>query len=143
MKLPFVWRRTAEASEEVWKDRVDHWRGRAETAETQLRAEVTARRTAAARFSDLFDEHQQLTREHARLLAQTPTFDDDSARTAAERIAHLQSEVTRARAEAATETRRADRLQQRLDDAVGLGPRGIANSGPWQPGYRTPKEDAK
>ena len=136
-----MWRRTAEATEQAWKDRVDHWRGRTETAETQLRAEVTARRTAAEKYSDLFDQHQQLTRDHARLIAQTPTFDADSARTAAERIAHLQSEVTRARTEAAAETRRADRLQQRLDDAVGLGPRSIKDSSPWQPGYRKPKGD--
>jgi chromosome segregation ATPase len=143
VKLPFVWRRTAEAGEQVWKDRVEYWRERAEAAERRHTTKENALRTASRQFSDLFDQHQQLTRDHARLIAQTPTFDDDSARTAAERIAHLQSEVTRARAEAATETRRANRLQQRLDDAVGLGPRGIANSGPWQPGYRKPKEDAK
>ncbi|MFI8301514.1 hypothetical protein ACIGCZ_37025 [Streptomyces nigra] len=143
MRVPFVWRRTAEATEQAWKDRVEYWRERAESAERNHATKENALRTAARQFSGLFDQHQQLTRDHARLTAQTPAFDDGAARTAAERIAHLQSEVTRARAEAATETRRADRLQQRLDDAVGLGPRGIANSGPWQPGYRKPKEDAK
>jgi hypothetical protein len=141
VKLPFVWRRTAEANERMWKERTDYWRGRAESAERDLTVEVHARRTATEKFSDLFDEHQQLTRDHARLTAQPARFDDGKARHAAARIERLVHGVARARAEAATETRRADRLQQRLDDAVGLGPRGIKDSSPWQPGFRKPKGD--
>jgi hypothetical protein len=41
-----------------------------------------------------------------------------------------------------TEGRRADRLQTRLDDAVGLKPCRIEDSSRWQPGYQKPKEDA-
>ncbi|KAB2975994.1 hypothetical protein F8R89_30775 [Streptomyces sp. SS1-1] len=142
MRVPFVWRRTAEANVCMWKDRAAYWRGRAETAESQLRAEVAARRTAAEKFSDLFDEHEQLTRDHARLAARPARFDGDKARHAAARIERLVRGVARARAEAASETRRADRLQARLDDAVGMPQGGrIANSGPWQPGFRKTEVD--
>ncbi|MFJ8049861.1 hypothetical protein [Streptomyces luteogriseus] len=41
------------------------------------------------------------------------------------------------------EKARADHLQRRLDDAVGLHHGGrISDSRTWQPGYRKPKEDA-
>ncbi|MFF7485587.1 hypothetical protein ACFZBC_08825 [Streptomyces luteogriseus] len=142
MRIPFVWRRTAEANEQAWKERIDYWRERAESAERDLKAEVNARRTATTQFSDLFDQHQQLTRDHARLAARPAQFDDDKARKAATRIERLVRGVARARTEAAAEARRADHLQTRLDDAVGLGPRGIKDSRTWQPGYRKPKEDA-
>ena len=142
MKLPFVWRRTAEANEQAWKERVDYWRGRAETAERSLATEVHVSRITAKQFSDLFDQHQQLTHQHAALIAQPAGFDTGKARVAAERIARLQRAVARARSERTTEARRANRLQQRLDDAVGLTPGHITSSGRWQPGYQKPKGDA-
>jgi len=40
------------------------------------------------------------------------------------------------------EKRRADHLQQRLDDAVGLPAGRITDSRSWQPGYVAPKESA-
>ncbi|MFD8254972.1 hypothetical protein [Streptomyces werraensis] len=43
----------------------------------------------------------------------------------------------------AREQRRADHLQQRLDDAVGLTSKGIQDSSRWQPGYKpAPKPEA-
>lgn len=45
------------------------------------------------------------------------------------------------RLELDAERRRADDLQQRLDDAVGLASGGILNSAPWQPGYQVPTPD--
>ncbi|WP_030344874.1 hypothetical protein [Streptomyces sp. NRRL S-1022] len=39
------------------------------------------------------------------------------------------------------ERKRADGLQRRLDDAVGLKPQAIQDSSRWQPGYKAPKED--
>ncbi|NJP70408.1 hypothetical protein [Streptomyces sp. C1-2] len=41
--------------------------------------------------------------------------------------------------ELAAEKRRADQLQTRLDDAVGLGADRIADSGPWQPARTSTK----
>lgn len=38
------------------------------------------------------------------------------------------------------EKKRADHLQRRLDEAVGLKPGRIEDSSRWQPGYRDPKE---
>ncbi|MGW7495405.1 hypothetical protein ACWGKA_14035 [Streptomyces luteogriseus] len=143
MRIPLIWRRTADATEQVWKDRVDYWRQRAEAAERQLGTEVAARRTATRQFADLHDEHQRLTRDNATLIAQSARFDGSKARRAADRIARLQRAVARARSERTTEARRADHLQQRLDDAVGLHHGGrISDSRTWQPGYRKPKEDA-
>jgi len=58
-----------------------------------------------------------------------------------EYAAQLEQQVARLTAEVAAETKRADRLQARLDDAVGLTPSGIQDSGRWQPGYQTPKPE--
>lgn len=44
--------------------------------------------------------------------------------------------ATEWRADCEAEKRRADQLQERLDDACGLGPGGIEDSGRWQPGYK-------
>lgn len=57
-------------------------------------------------------------------------------------VAELRESLNKALSDARTETKRADRLQGRLDDAVGLTPRGIKDSSPWQPGYKKPKADA-
>ena len=141
MRIPFIWRRTADANEQVWKDRVDYWRRRAEAFERDLATEVAARRTATTLFSDLYDEHERVT--HAVQPEQRPGFDEQKARGAADRIARLQRGVARARKEAATQGRRADHLQRRLDDAVGLHHGGhIRDSRQYQPGYEKPKADA-
>lgn len=39
-----------------------------------------------------------------------------------------------------SEKKRADRLQQQYDDAVGLKRGGIEDSSRWQPGYKTPEK---
>lgn len=54
-------------------------------------------------------------------------------------LAAMEQELVAARAEAAAEKRRADQLQKRLDDAVGLGADRIADSGPWQPARTSTK----
>lgn len=142
-----VWRRTAEAETAVWKAEADRQRKRAEQAEKSLKTEVAARRRATELYSDLFDEHERVTGRNALLLcaevkeAKAAVFDEAKAKQAADRIADLQKGITEARAEARAEKRRADGLQKRLDDAVGLKPHGIADSRPWQPPYQEPKED--
>lgn len=57
------------------------------------------------------------------------------------RVARLRRVGTRILAAYGSEHRRADRLQQRLDDAVGLPAAGIRDSQRWQPGYVEPKAD--
>jgi hypothetical protein len=45
------------------------------------------------------------------------------------------------RLELDAERSRADHLQKELDNALGMPPGGILNSGPWQPGYEAQKPD--
>lgn len=143
MRIPFIWRRTADANEQVWKGRVDYWRRRAEASERSLATEVAARRTATQLYSDLYDEHERATAGHAAPRTPTAAFDEQQARRAADRIARLQRGVVRARKEATTQERRASHLQRRLDDAVGLHHGGhIRDSRQYQPGYQKPKADA-
>ncbi|MFK0124936.1 hypothetical protein ACIQSP_16670 [Streptomyces nigra] len=78
MKLPFVWRRTAEANERMWKDRAEQWRGRAETAERKLQTQQYVSRRTTELFAECFDE--------------------DTARRAAERLVRFRQAVARARA---------------------------------------------
>jgi chromosome segregation ATPase len=70
---------------------------------------------------------------------------DQHTESAPADVAHLKSRVDRLRRivsrlleERRQEQRRADRLQRRLDDAVGLTPRQIVDSSVWQPGYQKP-----
>jgi len=70
---------------------------------------------------------------------------DQHTESAPADVAHLKSRVDRLRQivsrlleERRQEQRRADRLQRRLDDAVGLTPRQIVDSSVWQPGYQKP-----
>jgi chromosome segregation ATPase len=56
-------------------------------------------------------------------------------------VSRLQGAAEAWMADHATEKKRADGLQARLDDAVGLTPAGIRDSAPWQPGYQQPKPD--
>lgn len=53
----------------------------------------------------------------------------------------LTDDLTALRDRLAAEKRRADRLQQRLDDAVGLPAGGVLSSQTWQPGYTAPKKE--
>lgn len=135
MRFPMVRRKAAEDEVAHWKSEADRQRKRADKAERDLRTSPFNRRQIAA----LYDEQEQVTRR-------TPApkqdgFDEVQARRAADRIAELQAEVSRARGEARAEKKRADGLQTRLDDAVGLPAGGIRDSAPWQPGYVTPELD--
>lgn len=126
MRFPFVWRKTAEDETAIWKAEADPQRVRADKAVRDLRTSEFNRRQIAA----LYDEQEQVTRRNSA--ARQDGFDEERARRAADRIARLARGVARARAEAATETRRADQLQMRLDDAVGLNTAAVALGESWQ-----------
>jgi chromosome segregation ATPase len=75
-------------------------------------------------------------------------FNPVEARRTAERIATLQKaaaagreEAVIARAEARRERKRADQLQKKYDEAVGLGSARPQDSARWQPGYEAPTPD--
>jgi hypothetical protein len=149
MRWPYVWRKTAEVDVAMWKTLAGERLKRAEQAEKRAETEASAKRTIAELYAELCDSHGLPVpvdpdhpdgRQAARVMA---AFDEAQARKAAERIAQLVDEGNRARAEARAEKKRADGLQQRLDDAVGLTPKGIQDSAPWQPGYEQPTPDTK
>ena len=138
MKFPFIWRRTAEVETNVWKVLAGQRLERAKKAERAAATEASAKRTIAALYADLCDSHglpmpvdpdYPDRQQAARVMA---AFDEAQARKAADRIARLQKAVARGRVEAASERRRADGLQARLDDAVGLNTPKIAAGSDWQ-----------
>lgn len=117
-----------------------------------------------ARYQNLAADHDELEEELAgsrratlRLagnythLMETgepmPMFSQPSK--AQQRIARVEQQLRIARKAAArilaawaAEKKRADQLQQRLDDAVGIPKAGIRDSARWQPGYVEPKPEA-
>lgn len=107
MKVPFVWRRTAEDEAAIWKAEAHRQRVRADEAVRHLSTEVSCRRTIAELYSELFD-HLVLSGRPSEgpvgTAERTPeplAFDRDRARVSADRIAELTYEVARGRAAAA------------------------------------------
>src|SRR5690606_26591974 len=113
--------------------------------------ELAAAREEIARLRrhvlDTQERHDEVARAHNKLaeeLAATSIVNDcltTDLTTARERLAeygsrHTSEGAAEWRASYEAEKRRADRLQERLDDACGLGPGGIEDSGRWQPGYK-------
>lgn len=149
MGWPLMWRKTAEAETAVWKERAARQQKRAERAERTAKTEVANRRTIAELYAALCDSHGlpvPVDPDHPdRQCAQQTMarFDEAQARKAADRIARLRKGVAAAREEAAAERHRADQLQGRLDDAVGLKPFRIEDSRWWQPGYKDQEADAR
>lgn len=93
-RFPFVWRKTAEADLQVWKDRAARQQRRAEKAESVARTEVVVRRQATAAYADLLDEFERV---HGPLLTAPPAkpFTADRARQTAERLATARARRTR------------------------------------------------
>jgi hypothetical protein len=135
---PFIWRKTADAELAVWKERASERLQRAKTAERAAATEASAKRTIAALYADLCDSHglpmpvDPDYPDRQQAVQAMAAFDEAQARKAADRIARLQKAVARGRVEAASERRRADGLQARLDDAVGLNTPKIAAGSDWQ-----------
>lgn len=117
-----------------------------DSARSERQAFRSAAQTASRQFADadaatrrLHDRVEELKK---RLDARPADGTKDTARLE-NRITRLRKIVSRLLEERRTATRRADRLQARLDDAVGLPPRGpIVDSSAWQPGYQPPKPKA-
>ena len=99
----------------------------------ELKEELTSSRRALLRLSGQYT-HLLETGEPMPMFSQPSRVQ--------QRITDLEGRLDEALAACRAAERRAEHLQKRLDDAVGLGPRGIADSGPWQPAFQEPKEDA-
>ncbi|MFJ4624285.1 hypothetical protein [Streptomyces sp. NPDC088812] len=125
MRWPFVSRRRYEA---VDADR-ERLRGERDQFAKDRDAYRKAAETAASQFTEADEKYTD-----ACIVNECLTND-----LAAARKQVAESTVTEWRARAAAEKRRADQLQKRLDDAVGLGGGRIEDSSPWQPGYKASK----
>jgi len=93
---------------------------------------------ASAANSRLHGRNVELGRRLNRLSEADPEY----AAALECRVGRLLKAVARVGAIAVAERRRADHLQQRLDDAVGILKAGIRDSARWQPGYIEPKPEA-
>jgi len=123
---------------------------KAETGRQRERAQAAVNRATTAEFNrgqmlrQLADADAANQRLQGRNRALGQRLDQHTESAPAD-VAHLKSRVDRLRRivsrlleERRQEQHRADRLQRRLDDAVGLTPRQIVDSSIWQPGYQKP-----
>lgn len=100
------------------------FRAAAETAGRQFAEADAANRRLSGRV-------EELGRRNSTLAESDPEY-----------LAGLEEQLAAVREQLAAETKRADHLQRRLDDAVGLPARGpIKDSSIWQPGYQKPKPE--
>ncbi|MFJ8538114.1 hypothetical protein [Streptomyces sp. NPDC093591] len=119
-----------------------------ERAEKAVKAEATAKFNRQQALDQLAAADAANRRLHGRNLelgqriSKLTEADPEYAAQLERRVARLRRIVSQLLADRRTETKRADGLQRRLDDAVGLTPRGIEDSRQWQPGYQKPKADA-
>lgn len=127
------------------KAETDRLRRQLEEARTERTAFRTAATVASRRFSEadaaarrMADRNTELRRRISALTESDPQY---AARLEL-RVARLLKAIERVGAIAVAERRRADHLQQRYDDAVGIPKAGIRDSARWQPGYVEPKADA-
>ncbi|MER6534367.1 hypothetical protein ABT215_11250 [Streptomyces sp900105755] len=158
MQWPLISRRRHEA--ELARVKADRERIRGERNQF-LRDRDTQKavaRKATEQYADLYDQHaatvivnNHLTEDLTaarKELSEERQVSESLARQIqglADRLRGYESvdgddESWRSRYEA--EKKRADQLQQQLDDAVGLPKNGSQDSSHWQPGYQEPKADA-
>lgn len=152
MSWPIVTRRRLNAA----LAEIEQLRGRVAAAE-QRHDETEAKRRNLARWLAEANAAKARLEGRNKALGDRPLeaqvasgFNPVEARRTAERIATLQKaaaagreEAVIARAEARRERKRREELQKKYDEAVGLAPGGILNSGPWQPGYVEPTPTPK
>jgi hypothetical protein len=123
------------------------WRERVKAAEERAVTAEANQQSIARNQGVLLDQYRQVISRNRALGEQLEAtqvangFDRAGAQRTANRIKRLREATAMARAEARMEKRRADGLQQRLDDAVGLGSSRPMDSARWQPANAQPKPD--
>ncbi|HEY9353732.1 MAG TPA: hypothetical protein VIP28_10790 [Nocardioides sp.] len=123
----------------------DRLRRRAETAEKAKATAEFNRLQVLEQNSVLHAANQRLSGrnlELGRRVSRLTEADPEYAAQLEQQVAELREALSQARTEARAEKRRADVLQRRLDDAVGLHYGHIEDSRKWQPGYQKPKAGA-
>ncbi|MFI1371299.1 hypothetical protein ACH4UY_04715 [Streptomyces longwoodensis] len=125
---------------------------KAETARQRERADRATDRASTAEYNrgQVLRQNAELDAANRRLadrnlelgrrLSQHTEADPQYAAQLEQRVERLKQVGVRILAAWHAEQRRADRLQQRLDDAVGLKPGLIRDSGSWQPANQPAKE---
>ena len=114
------------------------WRKRVQAAEERAKTAERNQQSIARNQGVLVDQYRQVIDRNRALGEQLEAaqvangFDRAGAQKTAKRIKRLREAVAKARGEASAETRRADLLQSRLDDAVGLNSPAVAAGDGWQ-----------
>lgn len=124
----------------------DRQRRRAERAEDAKNTAVYNREQILRQLAEATAANRRLHGRNLELGKRNSALteaDPEYAGRLEQRVARLVKAVARVGAIAVAERRRADHLQQRHDDAVGIPKAGIRDSARWQPGYVEPKTDAK
>lgn len=126
------------------KAETDRQRDRAENALAEAATAKFNRGQALHQLADAGAANRRLMGRNLELgkrLSALTESDPEYAARLERRVSRLLKAVIRVGAIAVAERRRADHLQQRLDDAVGIPKAGIRDSARWQPGYVDPKAD--
>jgi hypothetical protein len=121
-------------------------RERCELAEKNEAAERGARRTITRQHAEADAANRRLSGrvlELGRRLSLLAESDPEYAARLERRVARLLKVVVRVAVASHAERLRAEHLQKRLDDAVGLASARPLDSAAWQPGYVAPEPGPK
>ncbi|MFC8832308.1 hypothetical protein ACFT8V_03800 [Streptomyces griseoincarnatus] len=138
MRWPFVLRSRHEAELEAVNADRERLRGERNQFLDDRNAARAAARTAARQFAESDAANRRLEARNLELGRRVSALAESDLEYAARlerRVARLKKVGKRIVAAWAREQRRAEHLQERLDDAVGLSTT-IVDSGRWQPGYK-------
>ena len=134
----FVTRRRYEDELAAAKHEIRRQRERAEAAEEKASTAEFNREQILRQLAEADATNRRLHGRNLELGRQVSALAESDLEYAAHlerRVARLKKVGKRIVAAWAREQKRADHLQQRLDDAVGLSTT-IVDSGRWQPGYK-------
>lgn len=127
----------AKAAADRLRDQRDQ--ARTESGTFRTSAQIAARQFAATDATDATNRRLAgRNLELGRRISQLTEADPEYAAALETRVARLRVVGARVLAAYGRERRRADGLQERLDDAVGLHHGHVEDSGRWQPGSRKP-----
>jgi len=146
MRFPFVLRARHDAELAAAEAESNRLRRERDDARTERAAFQHTSRLAARQFADADATNRRLDGrllELGKRISRLTEADPEYTAALESRIVRLREVGKRILAAHAREKKRADHLQRRLDDAVGLHYGGhIRDSRSFQPGYQKPKAGA-
>lgn len=136
----FITRRRHEAETAWLHDVIRKLRGERDEARRERDAFRAAAQTGARQFAQADADNRRLAGRNEELGKRISALTEADP----DYLADLEQQLADVREELAAEKGRADQLQRRYDGAVGLYPGDrIADSGPWQPGFKKPRPEVK